>query len=97
MLYSKVYKYENVMHALMTPMWNDLFIFKLLDDPYGCFILLVIFGLRLFCYFFLLIVSFFVSPQTFCYVFPLMLVVASEYHGLDFLLHNLATKSRDLT
>lgn len=39
---------------------------------------------------------FFVCPRTFCYVFPLMLVVASEYHGFDFLLHNLVIKSWDI-
>jgi len=45
MLYNKIYKYENVIHVFMTLVWNDLFIFKLLDDSYRCFILLVIFGL----------------------------------------------------
>jgi hypothetical protein len=102
MLYDKIYKYENVIHTFMILVWNDLFIFKLRDDLYWCFILLVIFGLVCFvlliCFaiFSFLLCLFFVSPQTFCYVFPLMLVVASEYHGLDFLLHNLATKSWDI-
>jgi len=77
MLYNKIYKYENVIHAFMTLVWNDLFIFKLLDDSYRCFILFVIFGLVCFVllvcfaiFSFLLCVFFLFVPELFAMCFP---------------------------